>query len=58
MVSHVKFELVDGFKLHLHMTEELLWSSLMEDGDGEMLFLETFIFKVQSWLLMIFFSGM
>ena len=36
MVSLVKFALVDGFKHHLHMTKELLWSSLVEDGDGEM----------------------
>ncbi len=27
--------LVDGFKRHLHMTEELFWCSLVEDGDSE-----------------------
>ena len=36
MVGLVKFALVDVLKNHLHMTEELLWSSLVEDGDGEM----------------------
>ena len=35
MIGLVKLALVDGFKHHLHMTEELLWSSLVEDGDGE-----------------------
>ena len=35
LVGLVKLALVDGFKHHLHMTEELLWSSLVEDGDDE-----------------------
>ena len=35
MIGLVKLALVDGLKHHLHMTEELLWSSLVEDGDGE-----------------------
>ena len=36
MIHLVKLALVDGFMHHLHMTEKLLWSSLVEDGDSEM----------------------
>jgi len=35
MVGLVNLVLVYCFKHHLHMTEELFWSSLVEDGDGE-----------------------
>ena len=36
LISLDKLALVDGLNHHLHMTEELFWSSLVEDGDGEM----------------------
>ena len=36
MVGLAKFASIDGLEYHLDMTEELFWSLLVEDGDGEM----------------------